>query len=58
MDVVIDGGCRVCKFILHTNFHYHPHFTFYNKCYYELDLFSVGSTDSISEALSRLSPAD
>ena len=58
VDVVIDNESKVCKFIIHTNFHYHPHFAFYNRCFYELDLYSVGAADSLSEALSKLSPSD
>lgn len=36
-DIMIAPDNRVSKFILHTNFPYHPHFGFYDRCFYELD---------------------
>lgn len=36
LDIMIGVDYVVKKFILHTNFPYHPHFGFYNRCFYEL----------------------
>lgn len=44
MDVMIDSDCKVIKFILHTNHVYHPHFCFYNRCSFELNLAEVMSS--------------
>lgn len=37
-DIMIATDNRVAKFILHTNYPYHPHFGFYDRCFYELDV--------------------
>ena len=41
IDIMISSDYRVGKFILHTNYPYHPYFCFHNRCYYELELMSL-----------------
>ena len=39
VDIMLSGvDFLIKKFILHTNCPYHPHFGFYNRCFYELTL--------------------
>lgn len=38
MDIVISLDNKVEKIVMHTNFPYHPHFCFYNRCFFELKL--------------------
>lgn len=38
LDVMIANDFKVAKFILHTNYPYHPNFCFYSRCFYELAL--------------------
>lgn len=36
LDIMIGSDYLVKKIILHTNFPYHPHFGFYNRCLYDI----------------------
>lgn len=38
LDLMITADYTLKKIILHTNHVNHPHFGFYNRCFFELDL--------------------
>lgn len=38
IDIIVEKGYTVKKFILHTNYPEHPHFGFHNRCNYELKI--------------------
>ena len=44
VDIMIGSDFILKKFILHTNFIYHPYFGFHNRCYYEIIYENPNST--------------
>ena len=47
LDIMIGADYFVKKIIMHTNYPYHPHFGFYNKCCYELSIESNANLPEI-----------
>lgn len=50
IDIMIGIDYRVTKFILQTNNPYHPHFCFYSRCFFELDLNPSPTSTEIENA--------